>query len=248
MAPDPAHLLEALEITTPLIGFYDTPELTCFPVTLEAQGCIFEALPSWGNGEHLVLTRDKFGCKGAGRWLLGVESLSRDQLVNFLANREGLKASPEIMAAWLDKQPTYTPRHDHLVIGPLVEKAAEFLRSVTFLVTPDQLSPLIIGAQYHSAATDGSPVIAPFAAGCMQLAHLSRHTGAEAVIGGTDIAMRHHLPPGLLLFTVTPEMFESLCALDEHSFLHKPFLTRLHNARKGRQFVATTRPQWEETR
>jgi hypothetical protein len=45
--------------------------------------------------------------------------------------------------------------------------------------------------------------------------------------------MRRHLPPDILTFTVTRLMFRQLCALDERSFLYKPFLRRLKTARGG---------------
>jgi hypothetical protein len=55
----------------------------------------------------------------------------------------------------------------------------------------------------------------------------------QAIIGATDIAMRRYLPPDTLAFTVTRPMFEQLCALDEQSFLHKPFWERLRGARES---------------
>jgi hypothetical protein len=48
------------------------------------------------------------------------------------------------------------------------------------------------------------------------------------------MAMRHHLPPDRIAFTVNKEMYENLCRLDEKSFLAKPFLKVLKNARGGR--------------
>ena len=54
----------------------------------------------------------------------------------------------------------------------------------------------------------------------------------QALIGTTDIAMRKHLPPNILAFTVTVPMFEQLCALDENSFLYKPFWRNLRRARE----------------
>jgi hypothetical protein len=53
----------------------------------------------------------------------------------------------------------------------------------------------------------------------------------KAIIGATDIAMRHHLPPDILALTVNKPMFRQLCELDEDSFLYKPFWKRLRNAR-----------------
>ncbi len=84
----------------------------------------------------------------------------------------------------------------HLFLGPLKERAWPYVKTVTFLVNPDQLSALAIGA--------------------------------------TDIALRRHIPPDILTFTVTRLMFKRLCELDERSFLSKPFLQWLRQARGGR--------------
>jgi hypothetical protein len=46
--------------------------------------------------------------------------------------------------------------------------------------------------------------------------------------------MRQHIPPDILTFTVTGLMFKQLCELDEKSFLYKPFLQRLKQARGGK--------------
>lgn len=55
----------------------------------------------------------------------------------------------------------------------------------------------------------------------------------QAIIGATDIAMRKHLPPDVVAFSVTKHMFEQLCKLDESSFLYKPFWNNLRKARGG---------------
>ena len=86
---------------------------------------------------------------------------------------------------------------------------------------------LVIGANYDAAPGDPPAVIAPFGSGCMELAPLFADLDApQAVIGSTDVAMRQFLPPDVLAFTVTNPMYERLCALDERSFLEKPFTLR----------------------
>jgi hypothetical protein len=76
--------------------------------------------------------------------------------------------------------------------------------------------------------------MAPFGAGCMEMLPLFRDLELpQAMIGATDLAMRHLLPPNILAFTCTVPMFERLCTLDERSFLSRPFLARLKKARKG---------------
>jgi hypothetical protein len=142
------------------------------------------------------------------------------------------------MNQWLDDRPPYRQQHPHILIGPLHSEQYAYLKSVTFYVNPDQYSILTLGAQYHSAPDDPSPVLTPFGSGCGQLVSLFDDLRIpQAVTGATDIAMRQHLPPDILAFTVTRPLFEQLCALDERSFLHKPFWRRLMKARAKGQYT-----------
>jgi len=138
------------------------------------------------------------------------------------------------MGKWIDAARPYEAEHSHLFIGPVKDEAWPYLKTITFLVNPDQLSALAIGAQYHSSPDDSPPVIAPFGSGCSQLLPFKDLDIAQASIGATDIAMRQHIPPDILTFTVTWLMFKQLCALSEKSFLGKSFLRRLKEARGGK--------------
>jgi hypothetical protein len=235
-SPDPTNLIERIGLSIPLIGFYDAPHLGGFePLTSPKPGrrvCVFAFYRQWLKGVTLHITAQNHGCGGAGRWLCDLETRSRQEFVRFLVDDEGLKASPELMAQWLDRRTGYQQEHPHLLIGPLRAEGYAYLKSVTFYVTPDQLSVLTVGAQYHTAPGDPPPVIAPFGSGCSQLAALFDDLSIpQAVIGATDTAMRRYLPPDVLAFTVTVPMFEQLCALDERSFLYKPFWQNLRKAR-----------------
>jgi hypothetical protein len=138
------------------------------------------------------------------------------------------------MSQWLDQRKPYQQEHTNILIGPLREGQYEFLKTVTFYVNSDQLSALMLGAQYNSAPEDPSPVIAPFGSGCMEMVALFDDlTIPQAIIGATDIAMRKHLPPDIVAFSVTKPMFEQFCKLDESSFLYKPFWNNLRKARGG---------------
>lgn len=236
MQADPTMLLQQTGIATPLIGFYDAPATTPFePITMpkpDTRTCTFAFYKPWLNGKTLHLTKDNFGCGGAGRCIFGVQTRSRKDFIRFLVNDEGLKSSHDLMEQWIDSHQTYTPEHPNILIGPLKADQYQYLKSVTFWVNPDQLSLLMIGAHYHSAPGDPAPVIAPFGSGCSQLTPLFKDLAIpQAMLGATDIAMRQYLPPDLLAFTVTKSMFEQLCALDKKSFLYKPFWQRLQKAR-----------------
>jgi len=237
MQPDPSTLLRIAEIGIAPVGFYDAPDPSPFEPLVEAPGpsrvCLFTNYPQWQGGKTLHMTRSHYGCRGAGYWLWGQSFRSRQDFVCFLADDEGLKASHELMASWLDHNHPYQPTHQHNLIGPLRETQYEHLKTITFFVNPDQLGLLMLGAQYYSAPQDPAPVVARFGSGCMQLIALFDDLDVpQAIVGATDIAMRRHLPPDVLAFTVTKPLFEQMCALDEHSFLHKPFWSRLQKERK----------------
>ncbi len=232
--PDPLRLLKQLDLKLPILGFYDAPDPVPFAptVTPKEGACIFSHYANWLKGETLQLTPTQFGCRGAGRWLCGAQSFGGEKFIEFLVDTEGLKDSHELMARSNEKSRPYKMEHPFLFIGPLHENQWEFLKSVVFLVNPDLLSALAIGAQYHADPADPAPVLAPFGSGCSQLINFPDLNQPQAIIGGTDIAMRQHLPPDLLLFTVTPSMFARLCSLDERSFLYKGFWKRLCDARQ----------------
>ena len=233
MKPDPGRLLEIAGITTPLVGFYDTPVTEPFEPFAKTKHCVFSCYENWQKGESILVSEESFNCMGAGYWLCGVESRPREELVKFLAETEGLKSSPDLVNRWLDNQLPYKNEHPNIVIGPLKPKLHEYLRTITFYVNPDQLSLLITACEYHNASAATSPVSAPFASGCGQLSALFEDLDIpRAVIGATDIAMRQYLPPSILALTVTKPMFKLMCELDENSFLYKQFWRNLKKERE----------------
>lgn len=241
MQPYPETLLAAAGIETPLVGFYDAPDPKPFePYVSPPEGsrpCLFAYYRKWLAGEFLRLTEDQAGCGGAGYWVCGQEGRPRKDFVRFLVDDEGLKATHELMNQWLDVSRPYAKEHGSLFVGPLRAAAYEHLKTITFFVNPDQMSLLMLAAQYRSAPNDPPPVLAPFGSGCSLLvAPFEDLTQPQAALGATDIAMRQYLPPDILAFTVTKPMFEQLCTLDEQSFLHKPFWRNLQKARsRGRE-------------
>ena len=234
--PDFSYLIEKTGITFPLIGFYDVPDTSLFEPFMESKACIFAYFKKWEKGVSLLLTKEQFGCGGAGSWLCNVRTRTKEQYVKFLADDEGLKANHELMGLWLDNLHPYKQQHPNLVIGPLKTAGYEYLKTITFFVTPDQLSMLMIGAQLNSAPSDPDPVIAPFGSGCMQLiSHFKDLNIPQGMIGSLDMAMRKYLPPNILAFTVTKPMFEQLCNIGENSYLEKHFFTELQKSRKEKE-------------
>ena len=240
MARYPALLIEKAGLTLPVIGLYDAPDTAAFePLVRPVQGrwaCVYMFFKSWLKGETLHLTKENFGCGGAGTYLFDVSTRSRQEMIDFLYGTEGLKASAETMAEWIDRSPHYKPTHPNILIGPLKDDQYEHLKTVTFLVNPDQLSLFITAAYYHQGRPTPPRVTAPFSSGCGQLGPLFEDLEQpQAMVGATDIAMRKYLPPETIAFTVTRPMYELLCTLDDKSFLGKPFWHELQKARAERQ-------------
>ncbi|MBN1320636.1 MAG: DUF169 domain-containing protein [Thermoleophilia bacterium] len=234
--PDPSPILERLSIKEPLIGFYDAPDPSPFEPLVVPGGrqCVFASFKAWHQAKTLHLTREKPGCGGSH--LLGEGGMSREELVEFLCAKEGLRADNLLMNQWLDSAEDYSPVHDHLLIGPLRHAQYDYLRTITFYVNADQLAILCTGATYYTRPSDLEPVLSRFGSGCMQLITLFDDLDApQAIIGSTDQAMRKFLEPWMLAFTVTRPMFERLCRWgdDRRSSLHSGFTDDLIRARGG---------------
>lgn len=235
MQPDPTNLLKIAKITNPLVGFYDTPDKKPFKPQADVKYCIFSCYLGWMQGESTCLSEQNsrtIGCPGAGYWNCSVKAMSRDDVAHYLAVQEGLKESPDLMCRWLASQQPYKREYENIVIGPIRMEQYEYLKTVTFFVNPDQISFLITGAEYYNGSASHHPVTAVYGSGCGQLAAVfDDFDSPKATIGGTDIAMRSHLPRDILAFTVTKPMFEQLCRLDEKSFLYGSFWKNVRQAR-----------------
>ena len=176
MQPDPSYLIEKLELEKPLVGLYDAPDAKPFEPTARPRplghACIFAFYKKWQTGHTLQLTPTNYGCGGASHHLFDQPTRSREDFEHFLCDTEGLKADIEIMREWVDHNRPYKPDHGNLFIGPLKPDQYEYLKTVSFMVNPDQLSMLMIGAQYYSTLAYPEPVIAPFGSDCMLMVSL----------------------------------------------------------------------------
>lgn len=235
MTLDLQAFCSALGLDALPVGVYDAPDPSAFGPTVPLKRCLFDHYRDWQEGRTLRLDPEAPGCPGCGHWMLGEGRFpSRDAMVGFLTDHEGLRETRELTAAWLGAHPTHRPHHGHILVGPVRADLVSFLKTVTFFATPDQMAVLVYAAHYHAHPDDPDPVLAPFGAGCGLMLNLFPDLGtAQAILGGTDIAMRACLPPNRLAFTVTVPMLERMLRLDDgHSFLEKPFLRKMRAARE----------------
>jgi hypothetical protein len=217
---------------------YDAPNPKIFNPIIEPipnkKSCIFAYFNSWQKGKTLSLKKDNATCKGCGNWWFDKQTRTLDDFVKFLADEEGLKNSNKKMEQWILNHKPYTPKNNHLLMGPYDEKFKYFAKTITFWVNADQLSVLSLASYYFNEGSSPAPLTVPFGSGCMQaLTLFEDFSKPAAILGSMDLAMRKYLPSNIFGFTVTIPMFDLFMKIDEQSFLSKPFLNMLIKARGG---------------
>ncbi len=147
-------------------------------------------------------------------------------LIEEFSEGEGFCKTPELVQDWIDSLPEIKSEGPYVILKPLKDvKADETPKVVSLLVNPDQLSALVVLANFARKGSDNVRI--PFGAGC---ACFGLHPFAEyeqenprAVIGLTDISARFYLgkPLGrdILSFTVPFKMFEEMESNAQESFL-----------------------------
>ncbi|MCE5198125.1 MAG: DUF169 domain-containing protein [Armatimonadota bacterium] len=138
---------------------------------------------------------------------------------------EAYLKTPEFAKAFVDQLPRTEIPYTYVIFKPLdqVDPEKETPVLVSFLANPDQLSALVVLANYDRASTDN--VIVRFGAGCHQIFLLpyaeSLKEEPRAVIGITDITARPYIDPDLLAFTMPWKMFNAMESNIPGSFLEK---------------------------
>jgi uncharacterized protein (DUF169 family) len=147
-------------------------------------------------------------------------------MIEEFSEGEGFLKTPELVAQWLEELPDLKPEGPYVVIKPLEAlTSAEKPKVVTFLIDADQLSALVVLANFARSGIDNVRI--PFAAGCASLAlypfYEAEQANPRAVIGLTDISARFYLRKALgrdiLSFTVPWSLFEEMEANVPESFL-----------------------------
>ena len=180
MQPNADNLLQIAGITTPLIGFYDVADPKPFEPFAKPKRCIFSCYKNWLRGKSIFISEGNCSCQGSGYWVGGVvpgwvmksavtDRTPREIFAKSLNQREGFKSSDELMCQWLENLKPYMIENGYVVIGPLKDDQYEHLKTVTFYVNPDQLSLLLLGAEYNNASINNNPIITAFGSGCGQM-------------------------------------------------------------------------------
>ena len=115
---------------------------------------------------------------------------------DFLLGERYLK-TPELVRKFVACLPVMDIPARYVVMKPLhdVDLTRDNVRSITFLVNPDQLSALVVLANYEGEHNEN--VIIPFAAGCQSIGictvRENQREHSRAVIGLVDLSARKNL-------------------------------------------------------
>lgn len=212
-----------------------------------AWGCAVSMLNAAAKGRTAIFDRKTFGCTGGGTGLgfgdtyknmpggleyflstgnkeLAQTDFGRNIIRNMPALEHGERylKNPDIAKKFIDSLPVFDVPAEYIVFKPLDKlNKGETPEVVIFLVNPDQLSALVVLANYSRESNDN--VIAPFGAGCHTVCIMAyREAKAEqpkAIIGLTDVSARKQVGKDILSFTVPFKMFFEMESDVEGSFL-----------------------------
>ena len=197
-------------------------------------GCVVAMMSAAVKGKTAVFDRNTAGCMGGkvGLCFGNTYSSVPGGIENFLSagsatrEGEGYKKTPELARSYADQLPFTDIPEKYVVFKPLsaVEPAREPPRVIVFYVNPDQLSALVVLANYGRPGADN--VVIPFSAGCHTVCLLPYQEGEReqprAVVGLTDVTARPYIDADLLSFSVPWGMFLEMEGNVAGSFLEKP--------------------------
>jgi uncharacterized protein (DUF169 family) len=212
----------------------------------DARGCVVSLFTAASHGKIAVVDAQTTGCMGGQ---IGMGFCDQFQgppggIDYFLSTGRGegypegecYKKTPELAKAFVDELPTTVLSEKYVIFSPLEAINADSNPPllVSFVVNVDQLSALIVLANYDRATNDNAAV--QFAAGCHSIFLLplaeSKMQIPKAIIGLTDVTARPFVDADKLSFTVPWSMFQEMENNIEGSFLEK------HDWKKVRERIA----------
>ena len=194
--------------------------------------CVTSMLTAAAKGRKAVFNCLTFGCEVGGMGL-GFKKQYPDSFEFFLSTGKAgmpeelsFKKTPELAKKWMESTPAMEMNEQYVVFAPLTEIDAikDEPKVVVFYANPDQLSALVVLANYGRPGSDN--VLAPFASGCQTICLLPVHEAdreyPRAVIGMTDISARPYIDADLLSFSVPYALFREMENNVPGSFLDAP--------------------------
>jgi uncharacterized protein (DUF169 family) len=165
--------------------------------------------------------------------------MTADSFDHFMHGERYLQ-SPEHVKRFVRGLPMTDIPAPFVVFKPLVAASdADACQTIIFFADPDQLSALVILANYGRGNNEN--VIIPYAAGCQTIGIYPYREAASdlprAVVGLTDISarayIRQQLGDNLMTFAVPFKMFQEMEGNVEGSFLERPVWEKLAEGKPG---------------
>lgn len=198
-------------------------------------GCVVAMFAAAARGKTAVFSNETCGCPGGkiglgftdefGHVPGGIEYFLSTGRGEGYPEGEGYMKTPEIAHEFAEALPRTCIPTQYVVAKPLdgVNVEQQKPELVVFFCEPDQLSALIVLANYGRPGSEN--VIIPFGAGCHTVCLIpyaqSKSETPKAVVGVTDISARPMVDPDVLSFTVPFGMFQEMEADVPGSFLEK---------------------------
>ncbi|MDD2421210.1 MAG: DUF169 domain-containing protein [Heliobacteriaceae bacterium] len=246
-----SRIAEAISLNTAPVAILwaDEKPAQALQFTEGRWGCVVSMLKAAATGKTVVFDRKTFGCRGGGTGLGfgnqyvnfpgGIEyflstgnkqfcatEIGKNIVRNMpaLEHGEGYVKTPELATQFAKTLPIIDIPHEYVIFKPLAEVSeSEVPKVVVFLVNPDQLSALVVLANYARATNVN--VIAPFGAGCHTIGIIPYQEAEmpvpKAVIGLFDISVRKLINQDILSFSVPYKMFLEMESNVSGSFLDK---------------------------
>ncbi len=173
---------------------------------------------------------------GNDQWEQGLQTaekvkpfLRKETYDNFVSGERYIK-TPQRVHQFIKSLPITDIPAEYVIFKPLsdVDGAQETPQVIVFFADPDQLSALVVLANYDRP--DNHNVIIPYAAGCQTIGiypyQEAKAERQKAVVGLTDLSarvyIRKQLADNLMTFAVPLKMFEEMEQNVEGSFLERP--------------------------
>jgi len=211
-------------------------------------GCVASMMvASASKNKTAFFDRKTYGCMGGGTGL-GFGNCYKDFPINYflstgikdyqtnirtrvsLEEGEAYIKTPELAKKFVDNLPMRDVETDYIVFKPLQEVGeSEKPEMVIFIVNPDQLSALVVLANY--GRDNFQSVTAPFGAGCQTIIHgyaENEKDTPKAIMGFFDISARKFIDKNLLSFTIPYKMYVEMNENVKSSFLEREQWTELN--------------------
>lgn len=234
--------------------------MSMFANALRGRSTVFDAQTygCWGGGVGLgfgnayeqfpggVDCFTRFLSSGNKEWEKGkqvgealADAAGKEFADDFLEGERYVK-TPELVDQWLENLPMTEAKSRYVLFTPLsdTDPAAEKPENVVFAVDADQLSALVILANYARKGMEN--VAIPYAAGCQTIGILpwreAESENPRAIVGLTDVSARKYVRKLMgaeyLTFAMPWELFLEMESNVEGSFLERPIWQSLQDSRQ----------------